>query len=169
MTTTVVVMGVAGCGKSTVAADLASALGWSLGDADELHSPEAVAAMASGRPLTDEDREPWLVRVADWIAEHHRAGDSTVLACSALRRGYRRTLAAAGPDVVFCHLVVPADQLRERLSARLGHFMGPELLASQLATLQSLGADERGFAIDASGPPEAVLEACLVALRRPRT
>ncbi|MFV0633450.1 gluconokinase [Demequina sp.] len=144
----VVVMGVTGCGKSSVARGLADALGAPYGDADDLHSADAVAAMAAGVPLTDEDRWPWLARVGMWLAEREDA----VMACSALKRSYREALRdSAGRDLVFVHLSAPQHVLEGRVAARTrrgGHFAGTGLLASQFAILEPLAADERGVVVD---------------------
>ena len=140
----VVVMGVTGCGKSTVGTQLAVDLNAQFRDGDDLHSEASVAKMASGTPLTDEDRWPWLDAVATWLAGHERA----IIACSALRRVYRdRIRAIAGDEVVFIHLGAPQPVLEERVRRRLvteGHFAPPGLLDSQYATLEPLEADELG-------------------------
>ncbi|MFE5336073.1 gluconokinase [Isoptericola sp. NPDC056573] len=144
----VVVMGVAGCGKSTVGWLLAARLGLQFVDADDLHPPSNVAKMSAGTPLTDDDRRPWLARVAEVL----RGGDDgapAVVACSALRRSYRDILrAGAGGDVAFVHLHGDRDLLARRIAARADHFMPPALLDSQLATLEPLGSDETGVMVD---------------------
>ena len=131
-------MGVSGSGKTTVGLALAERLGWLFIEGDELHPPENVAAMASGRALTDADRNPWLLAIRARIEEVIHAGGYAVIACSALKHSYRRVLAGAegGREVRFVHLDVPPAILRERLGARVGHFMPVELLESQLATLE---------------------------------
>ena len=126
-----VIMGVAGCGKSTVAALLAGQLGWDFQEGDDLHSAENVEKMASGQPLTDDDRWPWLDAVASWIREHDFAGIPGIVTCSALKRAYRDRL--RGPHVVFVYLAGDHDEIRNRLSARINHYMPPALLESQLA------------------------------------
>jgi carbohydrate kinase (thermoresistant glucokinase family) len=146
----VVVMGVSGCGKSTVGALLASQLGVPFADADDLHPPRNVAKMSAGQPLTDEDRWPWLARVG---AELATAPDGMVVACSALRRRYRDAIRTATPDTVFVHLAAPRVRLADRMAARLDHFMPAALLDSQLATLEPLEPDERGFVLDVTPPP----------------
>ncbi|PKW27691.1 gluconokinase [Phycicoccus duodecadis] len=143
----VVVMGVSGSGKSTVARGLADALGLTFGEADDFHPAENIARMAAGTPLTDADRRPWLLALAAWTADRDREGRSTVMACSALRRRYRDLL-RAGPPVLFVHLDGPADVVQARLAARTGHFMPPALLASQLALLEPLAPDEAGVVLD---------------------
>jgi gluconokinase len=128
----VVVMGVAGSGKSTVGLEAAARLGLPFFDADDFHAPEAKAQMAAGVPLTEEQRAPWLDRLHDLLAEH-AAG--AVLACSALTIASRGRL-ARDLDVCFVALLVPEDVLETRLATRPGHFAGADLLASQLATLE---------------------------------
>jgi gluconokinase len=154
----VVVMGVSGSGKTTIARSIAARLGRTFADADDFHPPTNVAKMARGEPLSDADREPWLRTLAGWIAEHHAAGRSTVLACSALKRRYRDVLRSAAPRrVAFLHLDAPRAVLLERMRHREGHYMPPELLDSQLATLERLEADERGAILDAAQPREIVV------------
>jgi carbohydrate kinase (thermoresistant glucokinase family) len=146
----VVVMGVSGCGKSTVGEVLASRLGVPFLDADTLHPPANVAAMAAGVPLTDEDRGPWLAAVAERLAA---APAGLVVACSALRRAYRDVLRAGAPTAAHVHLHGTRAVLEERVADRPGHFMPAPLLASQLATLEPLDADERGVVLDVVDPP----------------
>lgn len=157
----VVVMGVSGCGKSTLAAALAKALRLPLIEGDDLHPPENLAKMGSGIALRDADRLPWLRRLA---AELSRRGPA-VLACSALRRGYRDVLRDAGP-LAFVHLTGPRDLLLARLKARAGHFFPSALLESQLATLEPLTPDEAGVTVDLALPPDAQAETALRWLRR---
>ena len=121
-----VLMGVSGCGKSTVAGLLAGQLGWDFQEGDDLHSAENVEKMASGQPLTDDDRWPWLDAVASWIREHDFAGIPGIITCSALKRSYRDRL--RGPHVVFVYLAVTSDDNRNRLSARKNHYMPSSLL-----------------------------------------
>jgi gluconokinase len=157
-----VVMGVSGSGKTTIGRRLAAHLGYAFADADDFHPETNVAKMARGEPLTDADREPWLRTLADWIGMHRTAGRSTVLACSALRRRYRDVLRRAAPrHVAFLHLDAPRDVLLERMRHREGHYMPPELLDSQLATLEQLAADEPGTLLDATQPREAILDKML--------
>jgi gluconokinase len=161
-----VVMGVSGSGKTTVATALAARLHRAFAEGDDFHSPANVAKMARGEPLDDYDREPWLAALAEWIASQHRAGRSTVLASSALKRRYRETLRAAAPrQVVFVHLAAPRDALLERMLQRKGHFMPPGLLDAQLAALEPLQADESGITLDAAAEPAAIVERVVEALR----
>lgn len=145
----VVVMGVAGCGKSTVGGLLAARLGLQFVDADDLHPPSNVAKMSAGAPLTDDDRRPWLARVAEVLRAGGDDGAPAVVACSALRRSYRDALRdGAGGDVAFVHLHGDRDLLARRIAARADHFMPPALLDSQLATLEPLAGDETGVVVD---------------------
>lgn len=150
-------MGVAGSGKTTVARLLAERLDWAFVDADDLHPPENVAKMTSGHPLTDDDRRPWLDRVVARIDEEARAGRSTVVACSALRRSYRDALRCARTPLAFCHVSVPEAVLADRLIRRKAHFMPAALLQSQLATFEPLEPDEPGGAVDGEGTRAEVL------------
>ena len=131
----VVVMGVSGSGKSTVGAALAAALGWPMIDADDLHPPENVAKMASGTPLTDDDRWPWLDRVVDALRERTRGGGNVVLACSALKQRYRDRLARAG-DMRFVHLRGAPETIAARIANRRHRYMPATLLASQYEALE---------------------------------
>jgi gluconokinase len=164
MVDTVIVMGVSGAGKTTVAEDLARAMDWPMAEGDDFHPPENVAKMHSGQPLNDEDRWPWLRTIAKWIGEREAERQSSVVTCSALKRSYRDVLRDGHPSVRFCHLITDVDLIRGRVEHRAGHFMPPTLLASQVATLEPLQADEDGVVVDVSGTEEEVLEAVLKAL-----
>jgi carbohydrate kinase (thermoresistant glucokinase family) len=131
----VVVMGVTGCGKSTVGAALAERLGWRFLDADDFHPPANVAKMAAGTPLADEDRWPWLDRLASELRTIEAAGGNGVLACSALKEAYRSRIGAAG-DVRFVHLAGDQATIASRLADRKHRYMPASLLASQFATLE---------------------------------
>lgn len=146
-----VVMGVSGSGKSTVAALLAARLGWDLAEGDDFHPPANIAKMADGVPLSDADREPWLLRIAAWIDECRETGRSGVIACSALRRRYRDVLRR--PEVVFVHLTADKTTIERRLLARRDHFMPTSLLDSQLAILEPPAADETAIGVNADGRP----------------
>ena len=154
MSSALVVMGVAGSGKSTVGARLADTLQRPFLDADDLHTTAARARMAAGIPLQDTDRWPWLDRVGVWLAGH----PDGVACCSALRRAYRDRLRQHAPDVLFVLLDVPEPVLTERLTARVGHFMPVEMLRSQLATLEPLSADERGVVVDGTLPTDWLVD-----------
>lgn len=146
----VVVMGVSGSGKSTIAAELAGRLNYRFADADDFHPESNVQKMAAGTPLTDEDRWPWLRSLAEWMADAASRGESTVLACSALKRAYRDTLRECSYELSFLHLHGPAEVIQRRMRARQDHFMPARLLDTQLATLEPLAADERGTELDLS-------------------
>ncbi|WKK71143.1 gluconokinase [Rathayibacter oskolensis] len=148
----IVVMGVSGSGKSTVAALLAGQLGWSFLEGDDLHPQANVAKMAAGTPLTDDDRAPWLAEIARTVDERIDAGGSVVITCSALRRRYRDVLRR--PDLVFVHLAGSREVVASRLASRLDHFMPTTLLDSQFGTLEPLGADERHLTVDVGRAPE---------------
>jgi gluconokinase len=153
----VVVMGVSGCGKSTVAEGISASLGLTFADADAFHPAENVAKMSAGIPLEDSDRWPWLQDLAAWMAAQAVEGHSTVMACSALRRAYRDVLRSGPPGVVFVHLHGPAETIAARLSSRPGHFMPTALLASQLSTLEPLAQDEAGVVLDVRHDPRTLV------------
>jgi gluconokinase len=151
--TRIVLMGVAGSGKTTIGKVVADRLGAPFVDADDLHSAAARASMHAGRPLDDAERAPWLRRVR---AAAHAVGDGPlVLACSALKHAYRNVLRDGVPDLTFVLLDVDTDVLAHRLGARTGHFAGADLLPSQLATLE-VGDDV--VRVDASGTVEEVAD-----------
>ncbi|CAL9408390.1 gluconokinase [Streptomyces griseomycini] len=158
----VVVMGVAGTGKTTIGPLLAARFGVPYAEADDFHPPANIAKMSAGVPLTDEDRLPWLDAIGDWA--RGRAGLGGVVSCSALKRAYRDRLRAAAPDVVFVHLTGDRALIEDRMSHRQGHFMPTALLDSQFATLQPLEADEAGVAVDVTGSPEEITEQAVTAL-----
>lgn len=132
----VIIVGVAGSGKTTVSRALADSLGWAFEDADDYHSVQALATMARGVGLTDADRAPWLDRLASLVEQRAEHGPPTVLACSALKARYRKTLANGRADVAFAWLDVPRAELAHRLASRAGHIAGPDLLPSQLEAFQ---------------------------------
>lgn len=155
-------MGVSGCGKTTIGDLVARGLGVPFLDADSLHPVENVAKMAAGTPLTDEDRWPWLATVGSELAVAGSGG--LVLACSALRRSYRDAIRAQAPDTVFLHLHGSKEVLGSRIEGRSGHFMPATLLASQLATLEPLEADEAGVVVDIAGPVHQVVAGALAGI-----
>ncbi|MEW1950867.1 gluconokinase [Pseudarthrobacter sp902506025] len=168
--THLVVMGVAGSGKSTLAAALSRQLGWACAEADEFHPAANIAKMSQGIPLQDEDRWPWLEEIRDWMTAQAAAGKSTVLTCSALKRGYRDLLSGAQGRVVFLHLDGGADLISQRMQGREGHFMPPTLLPSQLATLEPLTPEEiaaGSLRLDISHSPEELVAAVVQALNLP--
>ena len=160
----IVVMGVAGAGKTTVATRLAARLACEVADADDFHPQANIAKMAAGIPLQDDDRWPWLEAIAAWIRERARDGRTAVVTCSALKRPYRDILRAASPDVVFVHLSGPPELIAERMRSRHGHFMPPALLASQIATLQPLGPDEPGVTVNVARTPDELADEIVTAL-----
>ena len=161
-----VVMGVSGSGKSTVASGIAEALGLGFIDGDGLHSPESVALMQAGTPLTDADRWPWLGRIAARLSDAEQWPAGLVIACSALRRAYRDRIREGAPGVGFVFLDGPAELIRERMAGRSGHYMPESLLASQLATLEPPGADEPDvLRVAIEQPAVEVIETAVRALR----
>ena len=124
-----ILMGVAGCGKTTAADNLHRALGWPVAEADDFHPPANIAKMSEGIPLTDEDRWPWLKSLRDWMSARAAEGVRTIVTCSALKRSYRDLLSGADGRVFFIHLTARPEELRERMALREGHFMPPALLA----------------------------------------
>lgn len=159
--TCLVVMGVSGAGKSTIAARLADELGWPMAEADEFHPEANIAKMSAGTPLTDADRMPWLEALRAWIDRRADAGESVVVTCSALKRTYRDVLRGSVARVRFVHLRGSVDTVGGRLSGRSGHFMPPALLESQFADLEPLDEDEDGVALDVSADPDAITSAAL--------
>jgi len=163
MSLVVVVMGVSGSGKSTVGRELAARLGVPYAEGDDFHPPANVAKMASGQPLTDTDRWPWLRALAGWITEHSASGG--VVTCSALKRAYRDLLRGAAVRVWFLHLAGDRSVLAPRLAARAGHFMPASLLDSQLADLEPLGPDEPGLTVDVTAAPVEIATVALEAIQ----
>ncbi|MGW8435427.1 gluconokinase [Nocardiopsis sp. NPDC055551] len=143
-----VFMGVSGSGKTSVAQRVAVRLGLPFAEADDFHPEANIRKMESGVPLTDEDRGPWLRELARWIGANDALGESTVMACSALKRDYRDLLRAGASDVHFLHLHGTQEVIWERLDAREDHFMPSGLLLSQMQTLERLGPDEAGRELD---------------------
>jgi gluconokinase/shikimate kinase len=146
-----VIMGVSGSGKSTVAGLLAGRLGWDLEEGDDLHPAANVAKMHAGQPLTDEDRWPWLESIAEWIRAHTAAGRPGIVTCSALKKRYRDVL--RGEGVVFVFLQGSKDKISDRLASRHGHFMPPALLESQFEALEPPTDDENFISLCVSATP----------------
>jgi gluconokinase len=160
-----VVMGVSGVGKTSVAHALVARTGWTFQEGDDLHPEANRAKMAAGQPLDDDDRWPWLRRIADWIGGREAAGMGAVVTCSALKRAYRDLLCDGHPSVRFVHLLADEDVLTDRVTHRQGHFMPPALLRSQLDTLEPLEPDEPGVGVGTQGDPDAIADRALAALR----
>jgi gluconokinase len=160
-----IVMGVSGVGKTSVAHALVARTGWTFQEGDDLHPAANRAKMAAGHPLDDDDRWPWLRRIADWIGSSEAAGQGAVVTCSALRRVYRDLLRDGHPSVRFVHLLADQAVVAYRLAHRQGHFMPASLLRSQLDTLEPLGADEPGIRVETGGDPDAIADRALDALR----
>ena len=156
----ILIMGVAGSGKTTIGVKLAQSLGWNFRDADEFHPAENVAKMAAGIPLTDEDRAPWLQAIRDYMTQSMAQGQSTVVTCSALKEKYRETLLGksggdAASPVKLVYLKGDFELIMQRISQREGHFMKPEMLRSQFAALERPAG---AFEVDVALPPEEIVQ-----------
>ena len=143
----VIVAGVSGSGKSTVGAFLAGRLGWPFVDGDLLHPPANIAKMTRGEPLTDEDRQPWLRAIGDYLDEQIAAGTCALVACSALKRSYRVLLLGGRPEARIAFLQIDEEVAALRLAARHGHFFNPGLIDSQFADLELPRPDETGVVV----------------------
>jgi gluconokinase len=163
--TVVVMMGVSGSGKTTIAAGVARARGWVLVEGDKFHPPANIAKMHAGIPLTDEDRWPWLRAIAAREDELRATAQSAVVACSALKRAYRDILIGDRSDAWLIYLRGSKVLIGERLNARAGHFMPPALLDSQFETLEEPGADEHPIVVDICGLPEEIIADALQQLK----
>lgn len=162
--THVVVMGVSGCGKTTVGRLLSQQMGLAFIEGDELHPPRNVALMASGTPLTDEDRVDWLAAVGRALVQQ---SGGAVASCSALRRRYRDQLREIVPGLVFVHLHGSRAMLAQRLAQRKGHYMPASLLDSQLQTLEPPTPDEAAMRLDIEDAPEALAQQAAQLLAQP--
>lgn len=160
----IVLMGVSGCGKSTMGAALSARLGWPFRDADTFHPPSNVAKMSRGLPLTDADREPWLAAIAAWIDAQRAQDKPAIVSCSALKRRYRDRIVGGRPGVRLVHLAGTREVIAERLAGRRGHFMPPSLLQSQFEALEPPAQEEGAIVVDVAGPPDAVVAAILARL-----
>ncbi|ARW17656.1 thermoresistant gluconokinase [Komagataeibacter europaeus] len=162
-----VIMGVSGCGKTTLAEGLHNLLGWPYQEGDMLHPRVNVEKMAAGIPLTDADRLPWLQACHKWLLGRVASGQGGILTCSALKRSYRDLLRADGAaDIVFVYLEIPEDVLAERLQRRRGHYMPPSLLPSQLATLEPPTADEHPLVVHLEETPADLIAETIGLLRQ---
>lgn len=153
-----VLMGVSGSGKSTVAALLAGRLGWAFEEGDALHPQTNIDKMAAGHPLTDEDRYPWLEKVAEWVDRRLDQGENGVITCSALKRSYRNIINRRGSGVVFVFLSGTPETISARLAERHGHFMPASMLGSQFVDLEELSPGEPGIRIDVGPGPEVIAQ-----------
>lgn len=161
-----VVTGVSGSGKSTVASLLAERLGLLFADGDDFHDPDSIARMRAGQPLDEAARTPWLERIRAWIDRQLATGEGGVVACSALKRRYRRTLTGDRPDVRIVYLEGSRALIGRRIAARRGHFMPASLLDSQFAALEPPGADE-AITVGIEDGPDAIVAAVAARLGRP--
>jgi carbohydrate kinase (thermoresistant glucokinase family) len=158
MVKAIVVMGVSGSGKTTVARLLAGRLGWAFAEADEFHSPANVAKMRAGVALNDDDRRPWLAAIADRIDSAREANEPIVVTCSALKRRYRDILVASRPDVALVYLKGDYDTIAQRMAARPHHYMPVSLLKSQFEALEEPAADEHAIVLDIRRTPEELVD-----------
>jgi gluconokinase len=155
----IVVMGVSGSGKSTIASMLAHRLQWTYEDGDWFHPKSNVEKMHHGEPLTDADRWPWLHAIAAWIDQTRQHGGHGIVACSALKRAYRDILVGERPDVRLVFLKGDRDLIARRIAARDDHFMPASLLDSQFATLEEPTADERPIVVSIAPHPREIVDA----------
>jgi gluconokinase len=162
----IIVMGVSGSGKTTVGAMLAGRLGWKYAEADAFHPAANIEKMATGHPLTDEDRKPWLAAIGAWIDEQTAHGQRGVVSCSALKRQYRDQLRAGRPQVRVVYLHGSRELIATRLAARHGHFFTTAMLDSQFAALEEPTPDEGVLIISIGGTPKEIVEDILTALGR---
>jgi gluconokinase len=153
-----VFMGVSGCGKTTVAAILAGRLGWQFAEGDAMHPQSNIEKMEAGHPLTDEDRWPWLQKVAEWVDDRLDAHENGLITCSALKRTYRDVINRRGSGVVFVFLAGSKETIAARLAARHGHFMPPSLLDSQFADLEEPTPDEPEIRVDVGPAPNVIAQ-----------
>lgn len=167
MPSVLVVMGVSGCGKSTIGTQLALALHWEFEDGDWFHPPSNIEKMHSGQPLTDADRWPWLAAIAAAIDAVRAAGHHAVIACSALKRSYRAVIVGARPDVRLIYLKGDMALIARRIAVRHEHFMPPDLLRSQFAALEEPGADENPVVAAIEPSPREIVRRIVAALAAP--
>ena len=159
MSQVVVIMGVSGSGKSTVAERVAGQLGWVFQEGDALHPAANVAKMAAGTPLTDADRAPWLAAIAAWIAARLASGENGIVTCSALKRAYREQIGNGMPGVGIVYLHADRATLEAHVQGRHHEYMPATLLDSQLATLEEPTADEQVTWVEVAGSVEDTVAA----------
>jgi carbohydrate kinase (thermoresistant glucokinase family) len=159
-------MGVSGCGKSSVGRTIAEQSGWHFIEGDDLHPDANKKKMASGTPLNDQDRWPWLDAIADAAQAIEAGGGTVVIACSALKRAYREHLSRVGTSVRFIYLAGNRDIIEQRMQARTNHFMPPGLLDSQIATLEPPDSTEPAHTFDISMPVEKIARMATIAISR---
>ena len=159
-----VVMGVTGSGKTTVGSILADRLGWPFQEGDSLHPQANIEKMTAGHALSDDDRVPWLAKVAGWVGERLDAGESGVITCSALKRSYRDIINRRGSGVMFVFLRASKPEVAARLVARHGHFMAQGLIESQFSDLEEPSADEPAVSVGSSPAPDVVAGEVMEAL-----
>ena len=160
----IVVMGVSGCGKTTVASRLARRLQWDFVEADTFHPAANVEKMRAGIPLGDDDRWPWLDAIAAWIDAARAKGRPCTVACSALKRSYRERIAHGHSDVRFVYLQGPFETVAARMVGRTGHYMPASLLQSQYQTLEEPGADENPVVLSIESPVDSLVDQIVATL-----
>jgi gluconokinase len=161
-----VIMGVCGCGKSTVAAALAEAFGVAFLEGDAYHPAPNVVKMSAGIPLTDDDRAGWLQALANEIGAARERGTGVVVSCSALKRRYRDMLRQADPNLRFAHLAGPRGTIAARMQTRIGHYMPITLLDSQLRDLEPLQPGEAGVTLDITQPPGVLVASIIASIKK---
>ena len=154
----IVLMGVSGCGKTTIGTNLARCLNWEYQEGDALHPQTNILKMSEGIPLNDDDRKPWIARIADWIETRCIAGRDGVISCSALKEVYRQTIRGTQTDVQFVYLRGSRELLSDRLAYRKDHFMPPNLLESQLELLEEPSIDEQAMVVTIDSTPEKIVQ-----------
>ena len=154
----IVLMGVSGCGKTTIGTNLARRLNWEYQEGDALHPQKNIVKMSEGIPLNDDDRKPWIARIADWIETRCIAGRDGVISCSALKEAYRQTIRGNQSDVQFVYLRGSRELLSDRLAYRKDHFMSPNLLESQLELLEEPSVDEQAMVVTIDFTPEKIVQ-----------
>ena len=154
----IVLMGVSGCGKTTIGTNLARCLNWEYQEGDALHPQKNIVKMSEGIPLNDDDRKPWIARIADWIETRCIAGRDGVISCSALKEVYRQTIRGTQTDVQFVYLRGSRELLSDRLAYRKDHFMPPNLLESQLELLEEPSIDEQAMVVTIDSTPEKIVQ-----------